>query len=43
LGDFGNGWNNGGEFGRFYRGFFDGGDGSHNVIAVLVFRVFLNC
>jgi hypothetical protein len=43
LGDFGDGWNDGGEFGRFYRGFFDGGDGSHNLIAVLVFQVVLNC
>jgi len=43
LGNFGDGWNNGGEFGRFYRGFFDGGDGSHNLVAVLVFRVFLIC
>lgn len=43
LGDFGDGRNDGGEFGRFYRGFFDGGDGSHNLIAVLVFQVVLNC
>jgi hypothetical protein len=43
LGDFGDGWNCGGEIGRFDRGFFDGGEGTHNLIAVLVFRVLLNC
>src|SRR5271170_3893154 len=43
LGDFGDGWNDDGEFRRLYRGFFDGGEGSHNLIAVLVFRVLLNC
>jgi hypothetical protein len=40
LGDFGDGWNDGGELRRFYWGFFDGGEGSHNLIAVLVFRSF---
>jgi hypothetical protein len=34
LGDFGDGRNDGGQLGCFYRGFFNGGDGSH-LFAVL--------
>jgi len=37
LGDFGDGWNDGGEFGSLYRGFFDGAKGSHRLSLSLCF------
>ena len=39
LGDFGDVWNDGGQLGCFYRGFFNGSDGSH-LFAVLVLLLF---